>query len=269
MASATTDPAAPKFPEFKHTYAYATPAFRRLRWTLNSTLLDSISVMESNCTDAAAPREPYWKPMERPGDISWHPVSKEPLLEPKVSSITVRVAILEDWEQNWVQAHGHHCPLAFTEYSDDPSCEIDPLLVRYGPLPDPGDGWETAVQVDQDEDEDEEYTEEATWQLLMCCGEERPRRTEGKWQLRVEAKGDDGFVTVHDYVTQVHPWLMSLLGPLVLAEHAYLGTRGKQKLLVAGAGLFVNTVSVGEQIDIVVEKEWADIVRLSGPSSTG
>jgi hypothetical protein len=39
---------------------------------------------------------------------TYHPVSALPISEPKVSSITVHVSELEDWEENWLNVHEEH-----------------------------------------------------------------------------------------------------------------------------------------------------------------
>ena len=46
----------------------------------------------------------------------WHPVSQLPISKPRVSSITVRVTELEDWEGNW---EGTHCDHVAGEEGDD------------------------------------------------------------------------------------------------------------------------------------------------------
>jgi hypothetical protein len=93
----------------------------------------------------------------------WHPISQLPISEPRVSSITVRVSELQDWEDNWEDLHCEH------------------------------------VAGDAGGDE--------------CCGTARPV---GKKDASVVVTGTGGvtegggFVTVHDYVMVVHPWLMGL-----------------------------------------------------------
>ncbi|KFY06594.1 hypothetical protein V492_07934 [Pseudogymnoascus sp. VKM F-4246] len=62
---------------------------------------------------------------------------------------------------------------------------------KYGDLP----------SFDPEKDEDPPH-------LLKCCNTERPRHKDGRVLVMPSASGK-GFVTMHDYVTTVHPWLMS------------------------------------------------------------
>lgn len=68
---------------------------------------------------------------------------------------------------------------------------------RWGPLP------------DYDPDSDEE----GPTHLLRCCNGDRPRKT--RVSLVVNATGD--FLTIHDYVSAVHPWLVSMRQNLLRA----------------------------------------------------
>lgn len=57
--------------------------------------------------------------------------------------------------------------------------------------------------------------------LLMCCGEKRPR---GKAvSVAVKPAASHGFVTIHDYLSAVHPWLMSLREDILGAIGMYEG----------------------------------------------
>ncbi|KAG4416310.1 hypothetical protein IFR04_010529 [Cadophora malorum] len=103
------------------------------------------------------------------------------MFEPKCSSITVRVDDLERWEDNWLEYH---------EHSDSPEWCVP--SARWGTNPD-------LIHV-------EDWGEGP--HLLECCGTQRPL---GKAvSVLVEASSEFGFVTVHDYFSTVHPWLMSL-----------------------------------------------------------
>ncbi|KAK3295754.1 uncharacterized protein B0H64DRAFT_442120 [Chaetomium fimeti] len=81
---------------------------------------------------------------------TYHPVSALPISEPKVSSITVHVSELEDWEENWLNVHEEH---------SEPDAPDAP-----------------------------------------------PKAWDGR---------DGGFVTVHDYVSALHPWLVRLRGGIL------------------------------------------------------
>jgi hypothetical protein len=108
-----------------------------------------------------------------------------PLTEPKVSSITVSVDTLDVWEDYWLEDHEEH---SSPGGSGEPSA-------RYGELPDLGP-----------EDEGEEGSDD---HLLICCDEIRPRGKAVELVVK-PAAGENGFITVHDYVSAVHPWLASI-----------------------------------------------------------
>ncbi|KAL0934082.1 uncharacterized protein CTRU02_210881 [Colletotrichum truncatum] len=128
---------------------------------------------------------------------TYHPVSALPISEPKVSSITVNVPELEDWEENWLNLHEQHsepdAPDAFPE-------------AQWGKL--------SGSHGDEDEDEDDEP------QLLRCCKQDRPRSKNAKLTIKPSKPWDgqdSGFVTVHDYVSAVHPWLVRLRNDILRA----------------------------------------------------
>ncbi|KAL2283091.1 hypothetical protein FJTKL_10196 [Diaporthe vaccinii] len=81
---------------------------------------------------------------------------------------------------------------------------------------------------DLEHDEDRPYAAEAkedgSWEdssdtefLIRCCGEDRPLRKRGQ-KLVVTPAASGYFVTVHDYVSAVHPWLMGLRSEILLAK---------------------------------------------------
>ncbi|KAI1376909.1 hypothetical protein F4677DRAFT_60727 [Hypoxylon crocopeplum] len=166
------------------------PDMRRLFWTLDGPLAESIWIMENaNNPDSL---EPYFNGEEQ----SWHTASNSPLTEPKVSSITVHVNDLDDWEDNWLDCHRDHSD---PDCGDEARDENGKLMVQWGELP------------DYDSDEDEEGQ---PGHLLMCCGTRRPR---GKAASVVVKPATEAFVTVHDYLSTVHPWLVSVRDDLLSA----------------------------------------------------
>ncbi|KAH6723796.1 hypothetical protein DL95DRAFT_522039 [Leptodontidium sp. 2 PMI_412] len=74
-------------------------------------------------------------------------------------------------------------------HSEPDSCNESEDL-RYGDLPD----------YNPEKDEDPPH-------LLVCGGTDRPRNKSGGVLVTASQSGP-GFVTVHDYITTVHPWLM-------------------------------------------------------------
>jgi hypothetical protein len=61
-----------------------------------------------------------------------------------------------------------------------------------------------------------EKSEEGSEHLLMCRDEARPRGRVAKLVVKPAAAGT-GFVTVHDYVSAVHPWLMNIRADILNA----------------------------------------------------
>ena len=144
-----------------------TKATRRLLWYFEGSLEDSIFVVD-NQWDPSGPRQPYAQ-RSSTGEMVLHPISKEPLTDPKISSINVKSRDLRNYPDNWAESH------------------------RHADLGLDGGVFEFA--------EDGERG-----RLLECCGEARPQN---HVPLRVEASTEP-YVTVYDYVTAVHPWMMNL-----------------------------------------------------------
>lgn len=144
---------------------------RRLHWSLNGPLKTAISVMEHTYYDAAAKLEPYFNTDTQ----EWHPISKAPMSEPRISSVKVRIDPLHKYESDWAELHRDH--------SIPQSC--DPSYARWGTL------------------SGRDSPDHGRLYMLKCCGEERPPVFS---EVLVKARG--GFVTVHDFVSQLHSWLM-------------------------------------------------------------
>ncbi len=152
-------------------------AGKRLFWKLNGPLEGAIQVAPSEYYEPGAVMEPYFGP-----DGSLHAVSQASLMEPPVSSQTVRVRCIDAWEELWADQHwGCH--------DADPS-DLD--TGRRGPRPD-------------------DETFEPNIYLLECCGEKQPWAYDT--YLQVAAQGE--FLTVHEYVSAVHPWLMAMRDTLL------------------------------------------------------
>ncbi|ORY10360.1 hypothetical protein BCR34DRAFT_602198 [Clohesyomyces aquaticus] len=147
----------------------------RLQWTLLDPLTSAIPIMEDKIYDPNKPMVPYC--VETTPSPKWSPISQSPLTEPKISSITVHVRQLDDWEENWLDIHqGHASPGPHFEGSG---------AFRFGELS------------DYNSDSDEEGPDN----LLRCCGIDRLRKK--KQSLLVKATGE--FLTIHDFVSAVHP----------------------------------------------------------------
>jgi hypothetical protein len=157
-----------------------------LIWPLNGPLSTTILIKQGD-----NPPEPYCNRTGTSTD-QWHALATSSLTEPKISSITVQVNELEMWEDDWYERHCQH---------SDPDSDYGPDF-EWQAFPD----WDPEV-------------DEGEMQLVKCCGELRPR--DKKASLTVTPASDgQGFVTLHDYLSAVHPWLMSLRTELI----AGLGT---------------------------------------------
>ncbi|OBT85704.1 hypothetical protein VE02_05944 [Pseudogymnoascus sp. 03VT05] len=195
-------PPYPSYEEIRSDLSLVQPTVdgtQRLIWPLNGPLT-SLSIMkERGSWDSP---EPYFQ-QTSDGSGTWHPVSKMPLSEPKVSSITVSVWDLDLWEDDWLEEHEQH---------SSPSGGEGEPSARYGRLPDLGLEDE---EREEEEEGDEDY--DPNMQLLMCCGEIRPHGKDVKLVVK-PATGGEGFVTVHDYVSALHPWLMNMKEDIVKAK---------------------------------------------------
>jgi hypothetical protein len=78
----------------------------RLYWTLNGPLASAISVMEDKFYDPDVPLDSYC--LQNEPSPSWSLVAQSPLTEPKISSVTVGVEQLDDWEDEWMELHRDH-----------------------------------------------------------------------------------------------------------------------------------------------------------------
>jgi hypothetical protein len=148
---------------------------RRLYWTLQGSLSSAIRVMDDKFHDPDSPLEPYCDQMTSPQSLS--PISHSTLTEPRILSVTVSIDQLEEWGNQWYDEHREHTDPEYQEAMGN--------SVRFGPL----------AGYDSDYDDGSEH-------LLRCCGEDCPPQA----TLVVKATGT--FLTINDYVTAVHPWLM-------------------------------------------------------------
>lgn len=217
-----------------------TPAAQRLHWTLTTPLSTAIHIMPDTTYNPNAQLEPYFSTAADTTTTPSAPsIAHAPLTDPKISSVTVRVEQLENWEETWLDFHGDHGePGPHNEEEEDEEDDEEERNMVFGQL------------VDYDPDEDEEPDEEYGTHLLRCCGGDRPRKK--KVSLTVTGTGcEGGFVTVHDFVTAVHPWLMRLRGEILVAggdlqDHIPLGE--ETRLMVVWPG--------PDSVDVLPEEEW-------------
>ncbi|KAK5659395.1 hypothetical protein OQA88_1488 [Cercophora sp. LCS_1] len=202
---------------------------RRIRWALNGPLESAITIGRDYFLDPDEVPESYCRGSLGSSEDSlyeaWHPLSKSPLSEPKISSLQLTVHALHDWDTNWMENHDQHT---------DPDGTYDPADVLYGPLPD----------ADKYEKEDAEN------HLLICCGLKRPRGK--KVQLKVEA-GTEGFVTIRDFASVVHRYLMGRRAEIIEAMNEDPGRAGKP--FSSGTRLMVGW-NAPNYVDVHGEDEW-------------
>ncbi|OIW29558.1 hypothetical protein CONLIGDRAFT_680401 [Coniochaeta ligniaria NRRL 30616] len=184
-----------------------TRSAQRLRWVLDGPLETAIAVLKQPYHDPDTTPEPYCT--LQGNELVWHAVTQAPYTEPKVSSVTVSVTEIDDWEYQWSELHYRHT--------------------------DPPDGD------DDDEDEDDWPSE--------CCGDHADTK------LVVKATGE--YVTVHDYVSAVHPWLLrkhdELLEALaVLDDEPRISLPAGEHLMVTSVG--PDILSVGTKEDWLRDK---------------
>jgi hypothetical protein len=218
-------------PSFEDLRRAKKPCYRskdvdRLYWTLDGPLDKAVSVMCHGYYDTKDPApKPYCCNQKDTTSTtqtgSWHPISQSSIVEPKVSSVTVHVQCLSYWEDDWDASHIEH-----VDPFNDPEC--------FGPLPD---------NYGEDDYDDSEPPPE----LLRCCGQEVPKGKDVG--LTVKAATEGGFVTIHDFVTSVHPWLLSLRGDILQAS----GDLQDGTPLPADTELMV--LVYGDKVNVVTKKE--------------
>lgn len=172
MSAANSSPAFPPFEELQENgqKPKLTDEAYRLSWNLQGPLVSAISVLDIS-RDAKLPQEPYIK--QTSAGMELHPLAHAALTEPKVSSLSVVVEELEDWADDW---HAFFF------------CYQDRELGEFAASK-PEDGARAPHMPKYDNPDMEPPPGPA---------------------LEVKSSSENGYVTIHDYVSAVHPWLLSL-----------------------------------------------------------
>jgi hypothetical protein len=197
-------------------------AVGRLFWQIQGPLETNLFVLSERKNPDSA-REPYFQ--QSLNGTTWHPISQESLTRLNVSSIRVEVDQLKSWEENWLESHRHAFP-------GQPGCVYRKIY-------------------DDEEDENEGYEEEEGLKLIRCCDTERPKET---LPLEVRASTQP-YVTVHDYVTTVHPWLLGLRQDILQAMNVW-----EDKPLPEDTKLMVNFNALHD-LTIMEEQRWIEFAR--------
>ncbi|KAL2139141.1 hypothetical protein VTI28DRAFT_5705 [Corynascus sepedonium] len=142
----------------------------RLRWYLSGPISDRIKVLSSPF-EFLSELSPYQN-----GPNSFHPISELPVSRPPVSSIRVTVHTLSWPFWDWEEEHK--------------SC--GPEKKEMGFAPGTG-GGDTELPV-----------------VVRCCGSDRPNQPSVTVTAPAVSGGQRPFVSIHDYISTVHPWLLSL-----------------------------------------------------------
>ena len=197
------------------------PDAKRLKWALEGSLMTAVEVMHDMKYDPKIPTAPYAD--QTASTTIWHPISQSPLTEPKVSSVMVHIPTVDDWEYEWLEFH------RFCHHPDESGENPDEFL--FGDLP----GY------DSDSDEEEDV------HLLRCCGADRPRKKSET--LLVKATGE--FLTIHDYLSVVHPWLLKRREDIYGAE----GNLMKNEPLPWNTRLVIS-YGLPDEINFSTEEDW-------------
>jgi hypothetical protein len=160
---------------------------------------------------------------------------QSPLTEPKISSVDVDVKALYEWEEQWMSVYRH------PDYAVRGTILVEDFGAHSGPLP------------DFDSDEDEGGPEH----LLHCCGADRPPKHRN-FSLTVSATA--GFLTVHDYVSAVLPWLMGLREKILMAS----GDVANNLPLPPDTRLMVKSYSTPNYLLTMEERSWKQLSGVLG-----
>ncbi|KAI1385525.1 uncharacterized protein F4822DRAFT_413325 [Hypoxylon trugodes] len=181
--------------------------FLRLRWFFKGSIEVSIHVLE-DATDSTSAQTPYQITVatstpdgQAIQQVQQHVISSSSISDLPISSIEVRLADLNYWEERWEDAH-----------RPEESCSA--IWIDDGP-----EGERKAIQ---------------------CCGEDRPYLNSPIPSLTVKAsKEPKPFVTIHDFITAVHPWMSALEDDIRHSRGVIRGTPVPKK-----ANLFVHNSSL-------------------------
>lgn len=210
------------------------PEARRLFWSLDGPLASSVHFMATESSPDSL--EPCVRSEEGNTVTAWHPAAHAPLTIPYISSVTVRVDTIDEWEETWLEVHQDH---ADPDQADEDG-SANRGEARFGELP------------DYDPDEDEEPPH-----LLKCCTTVRPRGKKTSVVVEPHSTRDGSrYVTIQDYVATVHPWLMSMHEDIRWAVNCHVDDKPRDE----GKKLAVN-YDAPESLMVVDQDEWMALAR--------
>nr|XP_036574414.1 uncharacterized protein CTRU02_15636 [Colletotrichum truncatum]KAF6780842.1 hypothetical protein CTRU02_15636 [Colletotrichum truncatum] len=126
------------------------------------------------------------------------------LLNPKSNLLAKKIDVLERWQREWIEWHERHAS------PDNDNCV-------FGELPD-NDIPTSESSSNEGKEKEDVHSDEG--ELLRCCGTDRPKRA---LPLVIEASNTE-YITIDDYVSALHPWLMGLRKDIIQADNL-LGDR--------------------------------------------
>ena len=155
----------------KGTHAIPSLDFLRLHWFLTSDNPNDCIFILQDAKDAQSAQKPY---------TADRPINQQPATHPPVSSMNISIDLLDQYQSDWLDAHGPHAD------ADDFHDQNDPMCPKF----------------------------DSEGCLSRCCGQDRPGPGP-----RLEIVADDGqFVSIGMYVNSVHAWLRGMDGMLRAAE---------------------------------------------------
>ncbi|KAF4482279.1 hypothetical protein CGGC5_v009480 [Colletotrichum fructicola Nara gc5] len=137
------------------------------------------------------------------GNISWHAISHEALTEPKIKTISFHADVSKRWQGEWIEWHLRHAS------PDDDDCVYGELLDDLH--------YESECSSSEGDEEDDDGDE---GELLRCSDTDRPKQA---LPLVIETSNIE-CITINDYVSALHPWLMDLRQDITRADNM-LGDR--------------------------------------------
>ncbi|KAL1904356.1 hypothetical protein Sste5344_009916 [Sporothrix stenoceras] len=216
--------------ELPSQWAHVAPdTLSRLFWTYNGSLETAIGVFER---DEEGNDRAVCVPYFNATGGTPHPISKMAVSEPRVSSITVHLYQLEDWERNWKEVHWEHWKNDASSEEELKNAQDGFRLMsdeqershhaEWGVLNQKRPDVRFDYIKDDDDSTDDDGDADDEMQIIGvigCCNTPRPIDKDATIVVHPANKNgpDGGYVTVHDFITMVHPWALSLRGEVLQA----------------------------------------------------
>ncbi|KAK1847554.1 hypothetical protein CCHR01_09833 [Colletotrichum chrysophilum] len=194
---------------------------------------------------------PVFSVFDLRGNISWHVISQESLTEPKIKTISVHVDVLKRWQGEWIQWNLQHA----SPDDDDDDCVYGELLDELL--------HESECSSSEGDDDSNEG------ELLRCCATDRPKRA----LLLVIETSNTEYITIYDYVSALHLWLMGTRQDITRAdnmigdrkpeeyEHLVVDITNPQYLSIMYVKRFLGCRYTGPPVQIPMSQEHAYLLN--------